>query len=92
VPLIDYDPRLGALWSYVPVVHVRDWSRVTPKALHHLWRQIQRARASFRLEKAYWSFWLSVLREPRAEEDTRPDPCTNSSLCVLRNGVHIAES
>ena len=41
IPLLDYEPRFARLWAGLPVVHVADWSAVTPAALERLWADMQ---------------------------------------------------
>ena len=63
IPLLDYDPILAeTLWDGLPVVHVRNWSHVTPSFLHKTWADMQKREYSW--TKVYQPYWLSMLLAP----------------------------
>ena len=56
VPLVDYHAPLKPLWEGLPVVQVKDWSRITPQYHEGLWERMQ--TREYDLAKAYFPYWL----------------------------------
>ena len=59
IPLVDYDPKLLELWEGLPVVMVRDWTRITHELLNRIWRVMR--KEAWKMEKLYWPYWLGQL-------------------------------
>lgn len=62
IVLVDADPLLEVLHEGLPVMHVRNWSLVTPAYLEAQWARFQQRKVS--LTKAYMPYWLSQLLHP----------------------------
>ena len=65
VPVLDWDgsAAMAELYDGLPVVRVRDWTRVTPAYLEREWERLEREHAAGRIDmrKLYVPYWVAQL-------------------------------
>ena len=64
VPLVQYDEMNTWLYEELPVIQVKDWSKITTEWLEEKWEHMQSNKASYDMRKLYTPYWLSQLASP----------------------------